>query len=426
MLKGPRNHDSGKGAPSAELGIAKQDMRPVVQRRLDNLQAQVARILERYGVSNFEELKVFGEDDSDKVEMDDITRLLELSAKISHVVETGEVDCETEIPIGDYKRVSGGQLIGDKIVFRAVEKNDKIIIVTEDGTVHGRSDKYQHISFAFNVGEGRFAFVADIEGEQIVVMDNGTEFGEGKGYENIDGPVVVGGKLAFRARKDGKWIIAVEDGRELGSEYSMVGSPQDIDNEIWFLAQKDGFQFIANEFGETVAKDLGYTHVGAPVRSGDNIVFVAKTRPGDEFIATDDEDKIHEGKEYSYKGIFDVGGKVVARVDKLLLGHGGGSGGGVQTRTFLVLEEGKQIGLSDNYNVIGVPTEIDGQIAFPAEKSGQWSITFEDGRRIELDPEYSVVFGLEQVDSTHISICARNANAFVRETIEIPRTGSAK
>ncbi len=94
MLKGSRNHDSGKGASSAELGIAKQEMRPAVQSHLDNLEAQVASILDKYGVSTFEELKALGDEDIGKIEMDDISQLLELSHAISKIVETGEVSHE--------------------------------------------------------------------------------------------------------------------------------------------------------------------------------------------------------------------------------------------------------------------------------------------------------------------------------------------
>ena len=94
MLPRSRNHDSGKGTPGAELGVAKQDMRPEVQSHLDNLEAQVTRILEQYGVSSFEELKALGEEDTDNVELEDITRLLELAHAISNIVETGEITHE--------------------------------------------------------------------------------------------------------------------------------------------------------------------------------------------------------------------------------------------------------------------------------------------------------------------------------------------
>jgi hypothetical protein len=94
MLEGSRNHDSGKGAPSAELGIAKPDMRPAVQSYLDNLQAQVALILARYGVSSFEELKALGESDVDRIYIEDVTRLLALTHKIQNIVETGEINPE--------------------------------------------------------------------------------------------------------------------------------------------------------------------------------------------------------------------------------------------------------------------------------------------------------------------------------------------
>jgi hypothetical protein len=91
MLEGSRQSESGKGTPSAELGIAKPDMRPEVQTYLDNLQAQVALILDRYGVSSFEELKALGDSDVDQLDIKDVNQLLLLTRKIQNIVETGEI-----------------------------------------------------------------------------------------------------------------------------------------------------------------------------------------------------------------------------------------------------------------------------------------------------------------------------------------------
>ncbi len=95
MLERSRNHDSGKGAPSAELGVAKQDLRPVVREYLENLQAQVNAILKKYSVSTFAELQSLGEEGLDRVDMQDIAQLTELASVIEGIVTS------SRMPLGE-------------------------------------------------------------------------------------------------------------------------------------------------------------------------------------------------------------------------------------------------------------------------------------------------------------------------------------
>ena len=243
MHKSSRKHDSGKGAPGAEFGIAKQDLRPKVQRHLDNLQAQVTRILAKYDVSSFEELKALGEEDSDEVEMDDITRLLELSHAIARVVEYGEIfinTTEVEVSLDGYDNAHSPQDIAGKIVFVA-ERDDKWFIATEDGKELGKQ------------------------------------------YDDVEPPQEIAGKIVFVAVKDGKWFIATEDGKELGKQYDDVDFPQEIAGKIVFRAVKDGKWFIATEDGTEIGKDNLYeqiyelsqvdsTHVAVIAKQGNKYV----------------------------------------------------------------------------------------------------------------------------------------------------------
>jgi hypothetical protein len=421
MLKGSRNHDSGKGAPSAELGIAKPDMSLAVRDHIDNLQLQVSSILERYNVSNFEELQALGEENSDNIEMSDITRLLELASTISKAVETGTIDYEVEIPIEGYRRgAEGGIVVGDRIVFRAKESFKDSHIVTEDGKILGQDDRFNAISNPIDVS-GQVGFIADLEGEQIVILEDGTEFGEGMGFTDIRGLTKINGLIAFKAMKDAKSVIALEDGREFKGNYSSIGVPTEIKGSIAFSASQYGVGFVWTE-GGLIGSAKKYTFVSAPTVVGYNIAFLAVKKEGDEqIVATDEGRELHEGKGYRFNGIFDVGGKIVSRVNKRFPAKEQVPGASISVdKVFVVTEDGMEIGVEEDYDLVGTPKEIDGVIAFEVREEWRWSIVFEDGRKIVLDPEYKEVFGIRQVDENHISICAKTKTSYIRKIVEIP------
>ncbi len=420
MLEGgrqPGSHDGG--VSDVELGIAKQEMRPKVQKQLDNLQAQVTRVLDRYSVSNFEELQALGEENPDNVSKKDIDRLLELAAKISKIVETGESGYDAEMFTGEYRRgVEGGISIGGRIVFRAKESFQKSYIVMEDGKILGDDDRFDSIGNPFDVS-GQVGFIAKIGEEEIVVMEDGTEFGEGEGYGFIAGVKKIDGKIVFRALKNGKDVIVTEGGSDLGRGYAELGIPVDLNGSIAFSAERNRTGFIYVEGSGLIGFEKGYRYVSSPTMIGDNVAFVAMKGRMDQLVATENGRELHEGKGYRYNGLFDVVGKIVSRVNKRFPDEDRADW--TQSKVFIVTEEGKEIGVDEDYRLVGAPKEIDGVIAFDAQDDDwKWSIVFEDGRKIVLDPEYKKVFGMEQVDENHISICAKTKTSYVREIVEIP------
>ncbi len=208
MPSGMRKPGSHDGAPGAELGIAKQDLDTHVQSRVDNLQSQVARVLERYGVSNFEELQALGEESSDNVSKEDIDRLLELAGNIQKLIEGGKIDYETEVPIGKGIRVSDAAVIGDRIVYRTKSKpwSHGARILTEEGKTLELPPGYSNLQGPIDVG-GQIAFTAyraigESGKEQVVVMEDGTIIGECEEYTSIDGIREIGGRIVFRVLKN--------------------------------------------------------------------------------------------------------------------------------------------------------------------------------------------------------------------------------
>jgi hypothetical protein len=76
--------------PAADFNIAKPELSPAVRGHLDNLQAQVYKILNKYGVSNFNELLTLGESDINLVRKEDITLLTKLVGLVGLAIESGE------------------------------------------------------------------------------------------------------------------------------------------------------------------------------------------------------------------------------------------------------------------------------------------------------------------------------------------------
>ena len=394
-----------------------------MREHLENLQAQVARVLAKYGVSNFAGLQALGEENPDNVSKVDIDRLFELAEIIDQIVETGEVGRVVEIPIDGFKRgAEGGILVGGRIVFRGMESFDKSHIVTEDGKTLGQDERFVHISNPIDVA-GQVVFIADLADEQIVVMEDGTEMGEGKGYKHIDGVTRINGLVVFRALKNDKRIIVLEDGREFGEGYSSVGQPVDVNGFIAYSAIQDQVGFIKLTNGLSIGSDRGYSHVGMPTMIGGDVAFFAIREGEDQFIATRDGRELHKDGKYRYFGLFDVGGRIIARVNKRLQTKNDPPGW-TTVKTFVVTEDGRELGIDEDYRLVGIPKDIDGVVAFTVRNDDwTWSVIFEDGRKIELDTEYKKVFGMEQVDSKHISINAKTKENYVREIIAIPPKG---
>ncbi len=392
----PGKLESGSGAPDAELGIAKQDMRPVVQRRLDNLQAQVARILERYGVSNFEELKVLGEESPDNVSKEDVDLLTGLAEKIGKIVESGEASydlirktTEAEVSTSGYFRTSPPQSDDGSLVFRGEKLAGSDEIVTEQGAI------LEGFEWAVTKGDpfvidGQIVFFAKKDGEDIIVMEDGTEIGVGKGYTQIARPVDVNGQVVFVAEDNDEKLIIQEDGTEIGrgKGYDMVGEPRCIGGQIMFRAARNSKFYIVGEDGTEVR--LRYSGVGDPVDIGDTYAFPA-TRGVGRFIATGDGRELC--KRMDIRGIQDIkviGGKIVFRAS-------------VYGTWKVYSEDGFEAG--DENLSVEVIQEVNEGIAYSipsSSNSGEEIIKTKDGRVMCEGAGYSKIYNFNHLSLEYL------------------------
>jgi hypothetical protein len=413
MLEGSRNHDSGKGAPSAEFGIAKQDMRPRVQKHLDNLQAQVSSILERYNVSNFEELQALGEENSDNVSKDDIDRLAQLAEAIHTVVETGEAQyealretTEAEVSTAGFNMLSVPDCPSGNLAFYAVDHQDKEIIIKEDGSRLLVSEEYGTLGNPAII-DGQIVFNATKNRESVIVKEDGTVIGTGKRFDSVREPIDINGIATFRVTNDGIAYVVTEEGREIGkgNSYNSVGDPQNIAGQIVFTAYRDGKWYLVKEDDSELYVE--YTSVGNPQDIGGKIAFTA-SKHGKNFIVTEDGREI--GKNEGYREVGDpqfIGGKIVFRAKETQGWVVASEDGIITDRIYLHMRD---------------PVDVNGMVAFAYKffESGSWEIKIEGLGEVCRDARYDDIYNFYQVDPTHIMVIAKKGDKFVRHIHVIP------
>ncbi len=415
MLEGSRQSGSHDGTPSAELGIAKQDLQPRVQRHLDNLQAQVTRILAQYGVSNFEELQALGEENTDNVSKNDIDRLSELAGAIHNVVETGDAPyelmretTEAQVSVAGYTQISIPDGPTGNLAFYASNRDGGEVIVKEDGSILDVNDAYSNLSNPAII-DGQIAFSAKRNGKAVIVMEDGAEIGSGESYRKVGVPQDANGALAFVAKVGGEMVVVKEDGTVIGKgrDYVAVGDPKYIGDQIVFSAKKEGDWSIVRERGsETVLHQ--YSYIGDPQDIGGMIAFVAN-KDGRKFIAT--EDGVEIGKDEEYKDVGTpqfIGGRVVFKC-KTDLGW------------FVVTDDGEIMG--SGFRDMHDPREVNGKVAFAMRRhsGGAWTIMIEGVGEVCAGENYHEIYNFYQIDPTHIAVIARKDNLYVRRIHEIPQ-----
>ncbi len=415
MLKGSRNHDSGKGAPSAELGIAKQDLAPRVKSHLDNFRAQITRILEKYGVSTLEELHALGEANIEKINLKDINRLQALTGKIEHIVETGEGqfgELEAEVSLKDYSSVESAKTVGDRMAFK-VKKGKKKFIVTEDGTEIGK--EYDNVDSLSEVN-GKIVFAAKKDREWIVVTEDGREIGKGEGYKNVHHITEVNGKIVFRANEHDSWLVITEEGREVLRTWADLSNIRDLvsvgDEIVYSMSKKERDSSLTRVIGKKWSiwregvEQIGskYDNVYLPTDVGGKVAF--KAEQGDsKFIATEDGREIGRDKNYDNVGApVGVAGKIAFKANK-------------GEAWFIATEDGREVGTE--YDIVNSPKDVGGKIVFIAFKDEKWFVATEDGVEVGKEYGYSEIINFYEVDSTHVAVVAKQGDKYVRHIHEI-------
>ncbi len=157
--------DLPNGTPGAEFKIAKPELSPAVRDHLDNLQAQVSKILNKYGVSNFIELQTLGESDPDTVSKDDILLLTKLAGLISLAVKTGEQIKYSPLNLDNVRALVNESGETMQVSFKIDSRGKTTIVSFESaGTSENLSDKITQ-GVHIGVSENPDSEIARIEAE---------------------------------------------------------------------------------------------------------------------------------------------------------------------------------------------------------------------------------------------------------------------
>ena len=404
----PRSHD---GAPSAELGVAKLDLPRYVRDRLDNLQMQVTRILEKYGISSFDELKALGEIDSKKIDVKDIERLTELTKAIAEAVKTKEVhlnDTEVEIPLDDLGSARNPEVVDGEIVF-AVITYDGNYIYHEDGPPVSVDKDFDFIA-DFQRINGRLVFAVECEDESFIATEDGSVIGRGKGYNSVDSPMCIDGKIAFRAWRGEKTCTVMEDGTEIEGDFQFWGYPKRIGDKDFERVQRGGEQYFTSSNGDEIGKGRGYVDVRSPSDLGGKIGFLAKKENDNWVIVDHGGNETEINKDYnSTMGLVEVGGAIFF----------GASDSLVSLARFIANIDGSERWRDREYDRILYIQDIGGMVAFIAEEDRSQFIVI-DGEEFGVDQDYYEIFDYYQVNPTQFAVIAGKGREYVRHIYEIP------
>ena len=105
------------------------------------------------------------------------------------------------------------------------------------------------------------------------------------GYEAVNEPRNMNGRISFRAVRGKKEFVINEKGTIIGREYDAVSDPQNINGRIAFRAELRGKHFIISENGERIGGK--YDVAGIPQNINGRIAFRAGT----------EKEKVHRQRE---------------------------------------------------------------------------------------------------------------------------------
>lgn len=302
------------------------------------------------------------------------------------------------VEIGPYEMASHPILINGKLAFWAeVEEYYRLRVVYDGKPVTA----YSSTGPPVNIGE-KLAFWTFQEGEGVGIVYDGQVIGKDSAIYK-QSLLDVGGKLAYKIRKDEKDVI-VYDGQELETKYDSVGGLMVVDGKLTYTASKDGKWYIVHGSDEI---ETQYAPA-YPVKIGGKFAYVAQ-KDNKAFV-------VFEGKEgHPYdriKNLIDVGGKpaYVVEDDGAFFVVYNGVEGPRYFRVYKLVEVGgkpaysasnmydeKFIVIGDQayqYDDVRGPAIIYGKLVFAAKENGRWFIYY-DGEIIET--RYKGIYGFEEV-----------------------------
>jgi len=231
--------------------------------------------------------------------------------------------------------------IEDKLAYIAVD-DDKKVAVFDGKKVDGGHKDVKDLT---NVG-GKLVFIARDEGPTFIVSDGKKLQTQ---YYSVSEPASVNNKLAFLADKAendrlGNWRI-VYDEQEHGAEYDVVDTPFDFGGKLAYYARKNGNYFVAIDSEE---RDWGRQ----PLRVGDKIAY--PSREGDDFYIVFGDQKLGK-KGYRIDKAVAVGDKLAYETRHL----------GDSSDVYIMFDETK---IKEPYDSTIAPADINGKLAFVAYK----------------------------------------------------------
>ena len=268
--------------------------------------------------------------------------------------------------------------VGGKLAYTArselnikTQYNRRKFVVVYDGEEHGTEyeNALEPIDIggklgyhAYNVNEGIFTEYVILDGKEISVEYKGNRISE---FKDIGTMYDVGGKLAFQAKIDWKFILFY-DGKEIGSQYDRKGLPANIGGKLAYVAEKGDRYIIVydgSEIGwqydsiESLSQDK-FKEEKYFLNVNNKLAYIAKK--GEKEIIVFDGEEI--GTQYDRVGYaVNIGGKLAYAAEK-------------DDDVFIVydgIEVGKQ------YDGISAIIDVGGKLAYKAEKDGVYFIVVE-------------------------------------------------
>ncbi len=300
---------------------------------------------------------------------------------------------------GEFDNVVCPEDLGGQIVFIA-KKDGKAFIYTEKGKKIG--EQYDSVDLPEFI-KGKIFFLAKQGERWIIANEDGKELG--KEYDDVKDLRFINNKITFRGKKGKKWIIANEDGEEFGEAYLYVESPMEIGGKLVYQAKKGRRWIIVDENGREFGEKYG--GIGKPLEVAGKIIYSSIDREGNSFIVTEDGTEI--GRDQGYKrtdNIKDINGTIVFTA--------------LKDKWYVVNEKGEQIA---DYYLIGQIEDIGGEIAIIAsdEGDGSWFVANEQGKAVS--EKYDEIYCLEPLTDNKAYIIARitdeEGDKIVKKIIEI-------
>lgn len=276
--------------------------------------------------------------------------------------------------------------INNKPAYSASEDR-KSFIVFEGKEIGKQFDKVHR---PVDVG-GKLAYIAKVNGKFVVIYD-GKEIGTG--YDSINNLVDIDGKPAFLVTIDDKSFI-VYNGKEIGTQYDDVYSlfsPIEFNGKVAYIAIRENKSFIVYD-----GKEIGtqYDSIFQIFVVGEKMAYTA-FKNDSQFMVYDNKE-IRSGDVPSFWGAFNVDGKM------LIMSSRDGK--------FIWIYDGKEINPEDydyfdlkckemetQYDWVSPCTVVGGKQVFRAVdyKDGKKRFLVYDGNEIEI--QYSQMGNFENIN----------------------------